>query len=105
MPDDPDGIVFLDLVLPGGKDCVITNTWPPFLQAKDKVMSDPKQRNDRAADSKLPAADTGNASNPSPHDTRLEPLEQDQLLDDKAEKYLREAGNIEDMPDAEEDPR
>lgn len=46
------------------------------------------------------AASTGNASNPSPQsETAAGP---DQLLDKKAEKYLREAGNIEDMPDAEE---
>lgn len=53
-------------------------------------------------DKALPDAETGNASNPSPHDTSLEPNEQNQLLDTKAETYLREAGNIEDEPDPQE---
>jgi hypothetical protein len=47
-----------------------------------------------------PAA-TGNASNPSPED-QIKPVT-DQLLNEKAENYLREGGNIEDIPDAEED--
>ena len=51
-------------------------------------------------DRKLPAADTGNASNPSPDNTQQK--EGEQLLNKKAEKYLREAANIEDLPDAEE---
>lgn len=50
----------------------------------------------------MPPADTGNASNPSPHDHSMEPPANPQLLDKKAEKYIRESGNIEDMPDAEE---
>ena len=45
------------------------------------------------------AADTGNASNPTPHH---EPVSNKQLLNEKAEKYLRESANIEDMPDAQE---
>jgi len=52
---------------------------------------------------RMPPAETGNASNPSPHDSRLEPDEQNSLLDPRAETYLRESGNIEDMPDARED--
>jgi hypothetical protein len=51
-------------------------------------------------DQKLPTADTGNASNPSPHSGNMEPVNNDQLLDEKAEKYLRESANIEDEPDA-----
>ena len=47
------------------------------------------------------AANTGNASNPSPGKDEMAPAS-NQLLDEKAEKYLRESGNIEDMPDAEE---
>jgi hypothetical protein len=46
-------------------------------------------------------AETGNASNPSPRNSSMEP-KKDQLLDKKAENYLRESGNIEDMPDAQE---
>ena len=48
-------------------------------------------------------ANTGNASNPSPQDDRFTPAGGNQLLDEKAEKYIRESGNIEDMPDAEEE--
>ena len=53
-------------------------------------------------DQKLPAADTGNASNPSPHNKNLEVASDEQLLSKKAEKYLRESGNIEDIPDAQD---
>ena len=44
------------------------------------------------------SAQTGNASNPSPP---AEEVAAEQLLPKEAEKYLREAGNIEDMPDAQ----
>ena len=50
---------------------------------------------------KLPAADTGNASNASPYHEETEPGG-NQLLNEKAETYLRESGNIEDMPDAQD---
>jgi hypothetical protein len=55
----------------------------------------------KAEENKLPAADTGNASNPSPKPAS-ESVNSNQLLNEKAEKYLRESGNIEDMPDAED---
>lgn len=48
-----------------------------------------------------PAADYGNASNPSPH-TSLEDGQSNQLLDKRAEKYLREVASIEDLPDAQD---
>ena len=51
---------------------------------------------------KLPEAETGNASNPSPNSNDLQPADGPRLFDKKAEKYLRESGNIEDVPDAEE---
>jgi len=51
-------------------------------------------------DKKMPSANTGNASNPSPGSQEPEGR---QLFPEKAEKYLRESGNIEDMPDAEEE--
>lgn len=51
---------------------------------------------------KLPSVDTGNASNPSPHSGNLEAVNNDQLLNEKAEKYLRESANIEDQPDAQD---
>lgn len=57
---------------------------------------------DKHDDQKLPAADTGNASNPSPHNNQTEPVHHDQLLGKNAEKYLRESANIEDLPDAQE---
>jgi hypothetical protein len=55
---------------------------------------------EQSRDGKLSAADTGNASNPSPDNAEQKGGEQ--LLDKKAEKYLREAGNIEDIPDAQD---
>ncbi len=39
----------------------------------------------------------GNASNPGPAGLQSQ---EKQLINEKGEKYLREAGNIEDMPDA-----
>ena len=33
----------------------------------------------------------------------MQPEDRHQLLDEKAETYLREAGNIEDMPDPQEE--
>ena len=53
-------------------------------------------------DQKLPAADTGNASNPSPHSKEIEPAGSNQLLNERAEKYLRESANIEDEPDPQD---
>jgi hypothetical protein len=53
-------------------------------------------------DQKLPPAGTGNASNPSPHNKEMEPVSNNQLLNKKAEKYLRESANIEDEPDPQD---
>ena len=47
------------------------------------------------------AAQTGNASNPSPQDGNM-PTVDEQVISPKGEKYLREAGNIEDEPDAQD---
>lgn len=58
--------------------------------------------NEKNNNQKLPAADTGNASNPSPHNKKMEPVSDEQLLNEKAEKYLRESANIEDEPDAQD---
>ncbi|GAB4093386.1 hypothetical protein [Flaviaesturariibacter terrae] len=44
----------------------------------------------------------GNASNPSPRQPNEAPEQTESLLGKKAETYLREAGNIEDEPDARE---
>ena len=46
---------------------------------------------------KLKKAGTGNASNP-PAENNMQP-QKNQLLDEQAETYLREGGNIEDMQD------
>jgi hypothetical protein len=51
---------------------------------------------------RMPPASYGNASNPSPHNEDMEPVSDNQLLDKKAETYLRESANIEDVPDAED---
>jgi hypothetical protein len=52
------------------------------------------------ADNKAPVVSTGNASNPAPDDDSLYPSPGNQLLNERAEKYLREVASIEDMPDA-----
>jgi hypothetical protein len=64
----------------------------------------PEQVNNpgRADDEKLPSFNTGNASNPAPDDDSLSPSPGNQLLDEKAEKYLREVASIEDVPDAQD---
>ncbi|WP_121352129.1 hypothetical protein [Flavisolibacter nicotianae] len=46
------------------------------------------------------SAPTGNASNPSPQENNFASPGRSQLLGKEAETYLREAGNIEDLPDA-----
>lgn len=61
-----------------------------------------KQEPFNAGEKNATAASTGNASNPGPQNEETGPPGVNQLLDKKAEKYLREAGNIEDVPDAEE---
>ncbi|HVK97867.1 MAG TPA: hypothetical protein VM368_08620, partial [Flavisolibacter sp.] len=53
-------------------------------------------------DKEFAPADSGNASNPSPdsdHDTS----NNNQLIDEKGEKYLREVASIEDYPDPQDD--
>jgi hypothetical protein len=65
-------------------------------------MMTPDQKPMEGSGGRLPAADTGNASNSSPHNKEMEPANNDQLLDEKAGKYIREAGNIEDVPDPQE---
>lgn len=45
---------------------------------------------------------TGNASNPSPQEGNFASPEGSQLLNEKAEKYLREVASIEDVPDAQD---
>ncbi len=66
------------------------------------MATDPKNNPNKPADDKLPAAETGNASNPSPRNEETESSGSHQLLDEKAEKYLREVASIEDVPDPQE---
>lgn len=47
-------------------------------------------------------ANIGNASNPAPDESSLQDSPGNQLLDEKAEKYLREVASIEDVPDAQD---
>jgi hypothetical protein len=61
-------------------------------------MENKKPNQEENKEDKLPAAGTGNASNPSMEEASQIP-EGSQLLDEKASTYIREAGNIEDMPD------
>jgi hypothetical protein len=51
----------------------------------------------------LPKAPTGNASNPSPDPAASNQPNDSQLLDPKADKYIREVASIEDMPDPQEE--
>ena len=54
--------------------------------------------NTKPSEERLQAAETGNASNPLSQPANEE-VGNKSLLGDKAETYLRESGNIEDMPD------
>ena len=45
----------------------------------------------------------GNASNPAPRPDYAEPLSDNQILSEGAEKYLREVASIEDYPDARDE--
>ena len=66
-------------------------------------MADEQNRNAPGpANEKAPSVNTGNASNPAPDDDSLSPSPGSQLLDEKAEKYLREVASIEDVPDAQD---
>lgn len=49
-----------------------------------------------------PRTNRGNASNPLPENPENQPQVDEQLLSKKAGSYLREAGNIEDLPDAQD---
>ena len=57
------------------------------------------QKNNEGPTPNEQAAPSGNASNPVSHTPEDLPPKKDQLLDEKASTYLRESGNIEDMPD------
>ena len=63
--------------------------------ANNRPLSDPDAPNN-------PPPQTGNASNPTPYDKSTEPAP-NQLLDEKAEKYLRESASPEDYPDPQDE--
>ena len=64
-------------------------------------MPDPKNASSSSENETFQPADSGNASNLSPH-TGTQPAG-NQLLDARAEKYLREVASPEDYPDAEDE--
>ncbi|MES2881704.1 MAG: hypothetical protein V4676_06120, partial [Bacteroidota bacterium] len=66
-----------------------------------KIMTPKNTNPTQPAEDQMPIANTGNASNPSPHNDIAAPAP-NQLLPKEAEEYLRESGNIEDLPDAED---
>jgi hypothetical protein len=65
-------------------------------------MNTDQNKKQEGEEGRMPPASYGNASNPSPHNEETEPVSDNQLLDKKAENYLRESASIEDMPDAED---
>lgn len=58
------------------------------------------EQNRPSDEGRLPEANTGNASNPSPDNNPLDRSDTKQILDEKADTYIRESANIEDEPDA-----
>lgn len=54
-------------------------------------------------ENKPPTTSTGNASNPPLKDERFEPVQNNQLINERGEKYLRETASLEDYPDAQDD--
>jgi hypothetical protein len=64
------------------------------------MTPDPQNQAAQPEGDQMPAADYGNASNPSPHNE--DASAKNQLLDKGAEKYLREVASIEDVPDAQD---
>lgn len=56
----------------------------------------------KSGEENISGGNFGNASNSSPNIRENDQSTQNQLLDEKAEKYIRESGNIEDMPDPQE---
>lgn len=65
-------------------------------------MQERRNQNANRNETDLPAAHTGNASNPAADEEGIKRVHQEQLLDEKAETYVREAGTIEDLPDAQD---
>jgi hypothetical protein len=68
---------------------------------KSKKM-EPHPYNQPPEENRMPPAETGNASNPSPHNDAMEPENKSQLIDERGEKYLREISSPEDYPDEQD---
>jgi hypothetical protein len=62
----------------------------------------PTEQKRPSDEGKMPEANTGNASNPSPDNNPFDRPDTKQILDEKADTYIRESANIEDEPDARE---
>lgn len=73
-----------------------------IIYIESKCMERQK-RDSRDFEQELPVADTGNASNPTPDDDKKIPEESNQLLGKRAETYIRESANIEDLPDPQQE--
>ena len=73
-----------------------------IIYIESKCMERQK-RDSRDFEQELPVADTGNASNPTPDDDKMIPEESNQLLGKRAETYIRESANIEDLPDPQQE--
>ena len=67
------------------------------------MLVNQNKNSNNPADKTFTPAESGNASNPTPHDEKMEPSNDNQLLDKKAEKYLREVASTEDYPDAQDE--
>ncbi len=61
-----------------------------------------ENKQNETPEGKLPPAPTGNTSNPSDREQPEVPEGENQLLDARAEKYLRESASIEDLPDEQD---
>jgi len=70
---------------------------------RENLINGKRKRDSQDFDQELPPADSGNASNPTPHDNSMTPSGSNLLLDKKAETYLRESANIEDLPDPQQE--
>lgn len=66
------------------------------------MLPDNNTQHQQPEDAGQPPVNIGNASNPSPQPDNLEPMSDNQILSEGAEKYLREVASIEDSPDAQD---
>ena len=64
-------------------------------------MATEENKKNTNSEGRMPPAETGNASNPL-GEGGLEPVENNRLIDERGEKYLREVSSPEDYPDDED---